>query len=214
MERRTVITGLGWITPLGTDIEGVWKALLAGESGLARTTLFDASTFPSSFSAEVKDFALDEFLGADAETHKGASRNTQFALAAAVKAWEHAGLRAYAQLDPTRVGIYLGGGEGPLDFSPFAAAALAGCRNAAGETTPLDTVRWAEEAMKLLNSENELEQEPNLAGGHLANLFNAQGPSVNTLTACAASTQAIGEAMHLIRSGDADLMITGGSPPA
>jgi 3-oxoacyl-[acyl-carrier-protein] synthase II len=126
-------------------------------------------------------------------------------------AWKAAGLASDPLLDRTRVGIYLGGGEGRIDFDPFAEAALAGCRNERGETTPLDSVRWAETALRLLDATNELEQEPNLAGGHLAVQFKAQGPSLNTLTACAASTQAIGEAMHIIRYGDADVMISGGT---
>ena len=211
MERHVVITGMGWVTPLGHDIETVWRRLVAGESGIAPTTLFDAKTFPSSFSAEVKSFSLNAFLGADAERHRGASRNTQFALAAAVTAWKHAGLDTYMGLDPTRVGVYLGGGEGPVDFDPCAAAALAGCLDAHGEVGPLDTVRWAQTARRLLDATNELEQEPCCAGGHLAVQFNAQGPNFNTLTACAASTQAIGEAVQVIRYGDADLMISGGT---
>ncbi|MFH1110545.1 MAG: beta-ketoacyl-[acyl-carrier-protein] synthase II [Planctomycetota bacterium] len=211
MEPRVVITGIGWVTPLGHDVESVWRRMLAGESGVSPTTLFDASAFPTSFSAEVKNFELGDFLGADAANHEGASRNSRFALAACTMAWRDAGLPACKTLDPTRVGVYLGGGEGPLDFQPFAAAALAGCRNERGETTPLDTVRWVETGLRLLNAVSEREQDPNMAGGHIAVQFNAQGPNINTLTACAASTQAIGEAMRLIRYGDADVMIAGGT---
>ena len=211
MVRRVVITGMGWVTPLGHEIEAVWQRMLKGESGARSITLFEARTFPSTFAAEVKSFSLADFLGADAGLHKGASRNTQFALAAGMMAWKAAGLASDPLLDRTRVGIYLGGGEGRIDFDPFAEAALAGCRNERGETTPLNSVRWAETALRLLDATNELEQEPNLAGGHLAVQFKAQGPSLNTLTACAASTQAIGEAMHIIRYGDADVMISGGT---
>ncbi|MFQ5496008.1 MAG: beta-ketoacyl-[acyl-carrier-protein] synthase family protein, partial [Phycisphaerae bacterium] len=212
MERRVVITGIGWVTPLGHDIDTVWRRLLAGESGVGPTTLFDASTFPTAFSAQVKAFSLDAFLNpADAARHAGASRNAQFAIAAAAKAWRCAGLDRDLALDSTRVGVYLGGGEGPIDFDPFASAAVAGCRDEAGQATPLDTVRWAKTAMRILNATVELEQDPNLAGGHLAVLFNAAGPNRNTLTACAASTQALGEAMHLIAYGDADVMISGGT---
>ena len=211
MERGVVITGMGWVTPLGHDTESVWKRLLAGESGVGPTTLFDASRFPTSFSAEVKAFDLRKFLGSDADRHAGASRNSQFALGAAATAWRHSKLDVAAGLDPTRVGVYLGGGEGPLDFTPFAAAAVAGCRNAQGELTPLDSVRWADTALKRLSPVNEREQEPNLAGAHLAVQFNAQGPNINTLTACAASTQAIGEAFRLILYGDAEVMISGGT---
>src|SRR6478609_8330097 len=88
---RVVITGIGWVTPMGHSIEGVWKRLLAGESGIARTTLFDASTFPTSISAEVKDFRLADHIP-DLAGHEAAGRNTQFALAAAAQAWKAAGL--------------------------------------------------------------------------------------------------------------------------
>ena len=211
MERRVVVTGMGWVTPLGHELEVVWKRLLAGESGVRPTTLFDAHTFPSSFSAEVQAFSLDSLLGEDAERHAGASRNAQFALGAAAMAWDSAGLTEHRRLDSTRVGVYLGGGEGPLDFGPFSGAAVAGCRNDAFETTPLDTARWGRIATERLNAANELEQEPNLATGHLAAQFQAEGPSFNTLTACAASTQAMGEAAQLISYSDAEVMITGGT---
>src|ERR1044072_7985904 len=104
--QRVVITGMGWITPMGHTIEGVWKRLLAGESGIAHTSIFDASTFPTSISAEVKDFRLAQHI-ADATDHSGGGRNTQFALAACAQAWKAAGLDA-KKLDLDEVGIYLG----------------------------------------------------------------------------------------------------------
>ncbi len=211
MERRVVITGVGWITPLGNDIESVWRKILDGASGVAPTTLFDASAFPTSFAAEVKSFNLEDFLGPDAKQHQGASRNAGFALAACAMAWKAAQLDRQPMLDASRVGVYLGGGEGPLDFQPFAAAALAGCRSEQGEIRPLNTIRWAEVALQALSAVHELEQDPNMAGGHIAVQFGAEGPNINTLTACAASTQAIGEAMRLIQYGDADVMISGGT---
>jgi len=211
MQRRVVITGMGWVTPLGCDIDATWRRMLKGESGVAPTSIFDARTFSTNFSAEVKGFSLDAFLGADAARHAGASRNSRFALAAAKMAWDHARLASHVALDPTRVGVYLGGGEGPIDFDHFAAAALAGCLDENRSVTRLDTVRWAKAAAERLNATCEIEQDPNLAGGHLAVLFNAQGPNLNTLTACAASTQAIGEATNIIRYGDADVMISGGT---
>ncbi|MCK4658818.1 MAG: beta-ketoacyl-ACP synthase II [Phycisphaerae bacterium] len=211
MARKTVITGMGWITPLGHNIETVWKRLLAGECTIAPTTLFDASTFPSTFSAEVRDFELSRFLKDDVERHRNASRNTQFALAAAEMAWKDAGLTVGNGLASTRVGIYLGGGEGPLDFDNFVAAAVQGWKSDAGSGGHLDTVTWAEVALQRLVKTREAEQDPNLAAGHLAVRFNAQGPTFNTLTACAASTQAIGEASCIIGRGDADVMISGGT---
>ncbi len=212
MARTIVITGMGWITPLGHDLETVWRRLLAGETTICPTFLFDAGTFPTTFSAQVQDFALSRFLdAAGVQRHRDASRNTQFALAAAEMAWADAGLRGDDGLDPTRVGIYLGGGEGPLDFENFAAAAVQGWKKGDEGAGHLDTVAWAEVALRRLVKSREAEQDPNLAAGHLAVRFNAQGPSLNTLTACAASTQAIGEAMCIIRRGDADVMISGGT---
>jgi len=210
--RRVVITGMGWITPLGDDIEAVWQRLLNGDCEIAPTTLFDASTFPSTFSSEVKSFDLSKYLGRAAEDHEEGSRNTRFALAAAKLAWDHSRLSECPNLDPTRVGIYLGGGEGPIDFFNFVEAAVTGwdteANNGRGD---LDAVKWVQTATKVLGRVREFEQDPNMAAGHIACLFNAQGPTFNTLTACAASTQAIGEATNLIRRGDADVIISGGS---
>src|SRR5690349_9914224 len=91
---RVVITGMGWITPMGYTIDGVWKRLLNGESGIARTTLFDASTFPTTFSAEVKgDYRLEDYCD-DLRKHQGVGRNTRFALGACSQAWKAAGLES------------------------------------------------------------------------------------------------------------------------
>ncbi len=207
MNRRVVITGMGWITPLGQDIEGAWKRLLAGDSGVNKTTIFDAGTFPTQFSAEVKAFDLRRFLSEDYEAHKDVSRQVGFALAAARMAWDDARLDAAKNLDKTRVGVYLGGGEGPIDFKNFTAAAVEGWSYKEGR---LDTGRWAEVASAKLRETVEAEQDPNMAAAHIAQLFGVEGPNFNTLTACAASTQAIGEAMNQIRRGDADVMISGG----
>lgn len=208
MNRRVVITGMGWITPLGHDIDGVWQRLLRGESGTAPTTIFDARTFPTQFAAEVKDFDLRRFLGPRYEQHRTCARNAGFALAAAELAWRDAGLDGGPHPDPEQVGVYLGGGEGPIDFDNFVAAAIAGWDPQRRE---LDAFRWADVARARLTAVKEFEQDPNCAAGHIACRFNAQGPNFNTLTACAASTQALGEAASLIRRGDADVMISGGA---
>jgi 3-oxoacyl-[acyl-carrier-protein] synthase II len=207
-----VVTGFGWITPLGDKIETVWQRLIKGDSAIAPTTIFDATTFPSTFSAEVKSFELSDYLGdEEADRHHEGSRSTLFALAAARMAWDHCGLGGKADLDPARVGIYLGGGEGPIDFDGLTSAAVAGWdTQAGGGRGDLDATKWVEMAAKVHEATCELEQEQGMAAGHLACLFNAQGPVVNTLTACAASTQAMGEATCLIRRGDADVMISGG----
>src|SRR3954447_16746765 len=213
---RVVITGMGWITPMGHAIEGVWRRLLAGESGIARTSIFDASTFPTSISAEVKDFRIAEHVP-DTRGHDAAGRNTQFAMAACAQAWKSAGLPEIGNpkseignsLDLDRVGIYLGSGEGSLDFDAFTTANLTSWRDDAGGS--VDTVKFAELALELMNVVRELEQEPNMPLSHLALMTGARGPAFNCLTACAASTQAIGEATEILRRGDADVMIGGGA---
>ncbi len=207
MTRRVVVTGMGWITPLGHDLESSWQRLLRGESGIAKTTIFDAGTFPTQFAAEVKGFDLRSFLGSDYEIHRDVSRQAGFALAAAKIAWTHSGLVPSSPSDRTRIGVYLGGGEGPMDFDNFTAAAVEGWNYADGN---LDTRRWADVAYERLKRIVEAEQDPNMAAAHIAQLFGAEGPNFNTLTACAASTQAIGEATNMIRRGDADVMISGG----
>lgn len=207
MNRRVVITGMGWITPLGHDIDQVWAAILRGESGIAATTVFDARTFPTQFAGEVKSFSLERFLGPACAKHHDVARQTGFALAAATLAWKDAGLDQARSLDRTQMGVYLGGGEGPMDFDNFTAAAVDGW-NCAENT--LDTRRWAQVAYARFRQVTEAEQEPHMAAAHLACAFEVEGPNLNALTACAASTQAIGEATNIIRRGDADVMISGG----
>src|SRR3954469_13458146 len=212
---RVVITGIGWVTPMGHSIEGVWKRLLAGESGIARTTLFDASTFPTSISAEVKDYRLADFVK-DLSQHQGVGRNTSFAMGACAQAWKDAKLPPLgshrsapsSDIDLDRVGIYLGSGEGSLDFDAFTTANLASWKP---DNSGVDTARWAQLARELRNVTRELEQEPNMPLSHMALLTGARGPAMNCLTACAASTQAIGEATEILRRGDADVMIGGGA---
>src|SRR5205085_8156295 len=143
---RVVITGMGWVTPMGHSIQAVWKRLLNGESGIARTRLFDATTFPTGISAEVKDFSLEDHVP-QADAHSGAGRNTRFALAACSQAWNSAGLDR-ADLDLYRVGIYLGSGEGSLDFDAFTTAALSAWKP---ETNALDMVKWEQLALELMN---------------------------------------------------------------
>lgn len=212
MSRRVVITGMGWVTPLGCDVESVWRRILAGESGIGPVTRFDATTFKTNFAAEVKGFDLADFMPAQRlAMHAGAGLNTRFALAAAQRAWEQSGLEALAAaggLSRRRFGMYLGAGEGQLDLDNYAATNLAGWR---AETRTLDSAAWARAAQRSMTAVREVEQEPNMALAHLARAFGCRGPSSNCMTACAASTQAVGEAFETIRHGDADVMLAGGA---
>ncbi|MEX1015985.1 MAG: beta-ketoacyl-[acyl-carrier-protein] synthase family protein [Phycisphaeraceae bacterium] len=208
MHNRVVITGIGWVTPLGWDIESVWQRLLRGECGIDRTKHFDASTFPTTFAAEVsEDYDYRQFVQYP-DVHETVGLNTQFALGAAAQAWQSAGLADFDKLDRDRLGIYLGSGEGSLDFDNYVAAALAGWD---AESKTVDAKGWVAHAKKSMTALREIEQDPNMPLTHLAMEFDAYGPAYNCLTACAASTQAIGEATSILRRGDADVMISGGA---
>ncbi len=205
MRRRVVVTGIGCVTPLGVDVETVWQRLLAGESGVGYTTLFDASNFPTKISAEVRNWDLSE-VGEDLADWKYQGRHTHFAVGAAKKAMADSGVDLN-KIDPTRFGVYTGSGEGQQDFDRFTQMMMAGLSG--GDA--LDLAKFVKKGLETLHPVAELEQEPNMPAGHLASLFNAQGPNVNCLTACAASSQAVGEAVELIRRGEADVMLAGGT---
>lgn len=204
MRRRVVVTGLGAITPMGNHVATIWESLKGGNSGIDYITHFDASGFPTKFAAEVKDFQLGDYVE-DPERFEYAGRNIRFAIGAAMQAVQDAGVED-GRFDPTRFGIYLGAGEGQQDFYLFMRLIANAQRD--GE---FDMEKFTTEGLALMNPKEEIEQEPNMPSGHLASLFNAQGPNLNCLTACAASSQAIGEAAEIIRQGEADLMLSGGA---
>ncbi len=179
---------------------------------MAKTTIFDASTFPTTFSAEVKNYDLAKFVK-NADVHKDSNRGSAFALGAAVQACEQAKIETETEnpadgIDRERLGIYLGAGEGSVDNDAFFGAIVNGWDN---DNNQMDWGKWAQVACEQMRPMTELEQEPNMPLAHLAVLTGARGPSRSCLTACAASTQAIGEAAMIIRKGDADIMIAGGA---
>src|SRR5688500_9432561 len=160
--RRVVVTGIGCVTPVGNDVETMWKALLSGGTGIGKTTIFDASNFPTKISAEVKNYDLRD-VGEDPEKWKYQARHTKFAVGAAKQAVRDAGLDD-GRNDPTRFGIYLGSGEGPQDFGRFTQMMLAAMEKGAG----FDTARFTQVGLEVLHPIAELEQEPNMPAGHLA----------------------------------------------
>ena len=204
---RIVITGMGWITPLGHDLTTVWSKLMASQSGMAPIDRFDASTFPTSFAAQVRDFDWRRYVN-DPSVHETAGLNACFALAAARQAWKQAGLESWKGLNARRAGLYLGAGEGALDTPNYVVSNLAGWN---ADTNKIDGGKWLAAALAHMNAMTEVEQEPNMPVAHLAREFNLRGPAFNCLTACAASTQAIGEACSILKRGDADLMLSGGT---
>ncbi|MFM9994861.1 MAG: beta-ketoacyl-[acyl-carrier-protein] synthase family protein [Phycisphaerales bacterium] len=206
MSRRVVISGMGCVTPLGHDAESMWAALRRAECAIGPVTRYDARSFATNFAAEVRGFRLADHLS-NVAPHRGTTHSTEYALAAAAQAWRQAGLDR-APADPRRVGVFLGCGEGQIDLENLAAASLTAWK---ADARTIDTPAWTKVAYEHFDVLRELEQEPNLASAHLATAFPIRGPTSNCMTACAASTQAIGEAFEIIRRGDADVMVAGGS---
>ena len=203
--RRVVVTGMGMVTPVGKDLDMTWAAIVNGRGGVGPITLFDASTFATRIAAEVKGFSLADYR-TDAQRWRDYGRATQFALAAATKAMEHAGLTGANRVDPRRIGVYLGSGEGEQDFPNFVDLVNRSTRG--GE---VDESLFTGLGRGILRQAREAEQEPGTPASYLAGAFGARGHNATCLTACAASAQAIGEAVEVIRRGAADVMLTGGS---
>ena len=204
---RVVVTGMGWITPLGNDLDSVWKRLCNSESAIATIDRFDASSFPTKFAGQVRDFNWQQYVS-DASLHHSPAMNSQFALGAAKQAWDQSGLGNFEQLNFERAGIYMGAGEGVLDFS---AHSMIDTHSWDVKDDKVDPVAWAKFAQDSLDEWGEVEQEPNMPLWHVAKEYGLRGPAFNCLTACAASTQAIGEATSVLLHGDADVMLTGGT---
>ena len=204
MRRRVVVTGLGCVTPVGNNVDTMWNSICSGASGIGPITLFDAANFPTRFAAEVRDYDFESTVD-HPERFEYAGRNIRFAVGAAAQAMQDSGIRG-SGLSPERIGVYLGAGEGSQDFMLYMSMVAQAHRD--GE---LDLEKFTKSGLEMLNPQAELEQEPNMPAGHLASLFDCQGPNLNCLTACAASSQALGEASEIIRRGDADAMLSGGA---
>ena len=205
--RRVVITGMGAITPLGHTVQDLYANQLEGMSGAGPIFRFDARSFPTTFASQVKDFELSEHLeSSDRWAHSGL--NSRFAAAATKQALADAGLLGDDKVDRTRFGVYLGSGEGVQDFHAL-------LWNIAQAFTPegrsLDYALFNRLSIENFHAEREAEQELHMTAAHLAAHFELDGPNVTCLTACAASSQAIGEAVDMIRQSQADVMLAGGA---
>jgi 3-oxoacyl-[acyl-carrier-protein] synthase II len=196
---------MGSVTPLGLTVEETWQNLLAGKSGIRPNRIFDAETFPTTYAAQVPDFDIARYVKNPAD-YARCGRNVRFAAAAAKMAVQDAGLAA-GGFDPVRTGIYLGSGEGTLDFFTLCESIAYGT----GKDGKVSAAKFAEMGAQRYDGLRELEQEPNMAANHLAAEFGIAGPTYSCLTACAASTQAIGEAMDLLRTGELDVVMAGGT---
>lgn len=207
MRRRVVITGMGAVTPIGHSVQSMMDAQLAGTSGIGPISHFDARRFPTTFAAQVKDFDLSRYVEKpDRWQHSGL--NSRFAAAAAREALAQAGLLHDTTVDKTRFGVYLGSGEGVQDFHNLIYQ-LAQAYHP--EKREIDLPAFERGTLQAFHPGREAEQELHMTAAHLAAHYGLEGPNFNCLTACAASSQAIGEATDLIRQGEADLMLAGGA---
>jgi 3-oxoacyl-[acyl-carrier-protein] synthase II len=191
MKRRVVVTGMGAITPVGNDVATTWRALLEGRSGAAPITHFDASQFPVRFACEVKEFDALQYM--ERKEAKRADQFTQYAVAAARQAMTHAGLTEQNGQDPDRVGVIIGSGIGGLKI--FEEQHDVYRQRGPGKISPFFIPMFISD----------------IAAGIVSMQFNAKGPNYATVSACATSAHAIGDAYRTIQYGDADVMITGGT---
>jgi 3-oxoacyl-[acyl-carrier-protein] synthase II len=205
LSSRVVVTGFGAVAPNGNDAETFWKACLEGRSGIGPITLFEPGGFPVRIAGEVKGFDAKKYVS-NSKALKVMGRNIRFGVAAAHMAMEHAGLKA-SPPDPTRFGVTIGSGMVPTDLEELAGAVVASLD---GEGR-FDVGRFGTTGQKLLFPLWLLKHLPNMVAAHVSILHNAQGPNNTIVTACSASTQAIGEALRVLQRGDADVMLAGGA---
>jgi 3-oxoacyl-[acyl-carrier-protein] synthase II len=185
-----VVTGIGVVSPLGSNLCSSWQSLLAGTSGVSAITRFDATGFETTFAAEVKGFDPVERLGR--KDARRTDRYTQFAVAAAVEAVENASL-TIDQTNADRVGVLIGSGLGGAETF-----------DSGVETVLHDGPRRLSPFFMPM-------MLANMASGIVAIVTGAQGPNFAPVSACATSGHAIGEAAEIIRRGGADVMLAGGS---
>ena len=190
MRRRVVVTGLGAVTPVGNDVAATWRAMRAGKSGASRITKFDASTFPVQFACEVKGF--DPLRTMDRKEAKRADLYAQYAMAAAVEAMTDARLST-GGYDVDRIGVIIGSGIGGL--KSFEEQHDIYRERGASKISPFFIPMFIAD----------------IAAGVVSMRFNARGPNYATVSACATSAHAIGDAFRTIQYGDADIMIAGGA---
>ena len=193
MGRRVVVTGLGLICGVGNSTDVVWKALLAGQSGVARITRFDAADFACQIAAEVKNFDPLNYI--EKKEVKKMGRFIHLAIAAAEEALKMSGLKVTDE-NSERVGVHIGSGIGGFDIIEREHAALVegGPRKISPFFIPASII--------------------NLAAGHVSMRCGAKGPNEATATACTTSAHSIGDSFRIIQHNDADVMIAGGAEAA
>ena len=191
MKRRVVVTGMGAVTPVGNDVATMWRSLVDGKSGAGPITKFDASTFEVRFACEVKGFDALDYM--DRKEAKRADQFTQYAVAAAKQAMDDAGFGDRTGYDGDNTGVIIGSGIGGLKI--FEEQHDVYRQRGPGKISPFFIPMFISD----------------IAAGIVSMQFGAKGPNYATVSACATSAHAIGDAYRTIQYGDADVMITGGA---
>ncbi|HJV60913.1 MAG TPA: beta-ketoacyl-ACP synthase II [Albitalea sp.] len=192
--RRVVVTGLGLISPVGNSVAEGWSNLLAGKSGIATITKFDASNFACKFAGEVKGFNVEDYFPAKEARHMDTF--IHYGLAASIQAVQDAGLPtndALTEEQAERIGVLVGSGIGglPLIEETHAELEARGPRRVSPFFVPASII--------------------NMISGHVSIKYGFQGPNLAIVTACTTGLHCIGEAGRLIEYGDADVMVAGGA---
>ena len=205
--RRVVITGLGVVAPNGVGKDAFWSACVEGRSGVGPIRSFDASNHPVRIAAEVQDFDPTPFVPAPhRKSLKIMGRAMRFAVGAAGLAVRDSGLE-WDRENPEKIGVVMGTGLVPLDLSELAPVLADSC-DLNGRFQASELGKRGSSAVFPLWI---LKYLPNMVAAHISMALNTQGPNSTITTACAAGTQAVGEAFRLIARGDADLMLAGGA---
>ncbi|HSG93744.1 MAG TPA: beta-ketoacyl-ACP synthase II [Methylotenera sp.] len=192
-KRRVVVTGLGVVSPVGIGVKTAWDNLIAGKSGIAQITKFDASAFASTIAGEVKDFNAEDFI--PAKDARRMDTFIQYGLAAAIEAVKDSGIVATEE-NAERIGVSIGSGIGGMQLieDTDILYQASGPRKISPFFIPGTII--------------------NMISGNLSIMFGFKGPNVAIVTACTTGTHSIGDASRMIEYGDADVMIAGGAEAA
>jgi 3-oxoacyl-[acyl-carrier-protein] synthase II len=191
MNKRVVITGVGAVTPLGNDAHTSWKQIKSGVSGIGPATLFDVEKVDVKIAAEVKGFAPEEFM--DKKEARRMGRYSQFAIAASQMAVKDAGIQIGEEIQPERVGVWIGSGIGGLaEFEE-------------------QHRKFLEKGQRRVNPFTIPMFIPDMAAGQVSISLGAKGINNCSVTACASGANSIGDAFRVIQKGDVDVMIAGGT---
>lgn len=193
MKRRVVVTGLGAVTPIGNDVESFWSGVKEGKVGIGPITRFDTTGYKATLAAELKDFVAKDRM--DPRTARRMEPFSQYAVAAALEAVEHAGLKMEEE-DPYMVGVIIGSGVGSL------------------QATETNEKKLVEKGPSRVDPLLVPKMITNMAAGNVSIATGAKGKCTNVVTACATGTHCIGDAFRAIQYGDADVMLAGGTEGA